>query len=89
MFWNLLRTYPERFTAYCEPRHELLLDLVDNPGLIPQDRTHSDAEDPFAEYGSLDRSHAGFIVATMVRGENNSLVEPVIRSSTARFTAWS
>jgi hypothetical protein len=59
MFWNFLRTCPERFTAYCEPLHESLLDLVDNPALMPRDRTHSDVEDVFLEYRSLDRSTLG------------------------------
>jgi hypothetical protein len=59
MFWNLLRTCSECFTAYCEPFHESLLGLVDDPALIPQDRTHSDVEDPFTEYRSLDRSTLG------------------------------
>jgi hypothetical protein len=59
MFWNLLRARPEQFTAYCEPFHESLLHLVDDPALIPPDRTHTDVDDPFIEYRSLDRSTLG------------------------------
>jgi len=59
MFWNLLRTSPEQFTSYCEPFHESLLDLTDNPAIIPSDNTHSNIDDPFVEYRSLDRSTLG------------------------------
>jgi hypothetical protein len=56
MFWNLLRTSPEHYTSYCEPFHESLLDLVDDPTLHPGDSTHTDVDDVFSEYRSLDRS---------------------------------
>jgi hypothetical protein len=54
MFWNLLRTAPEHYTCYCEPFHESLPHLVDDPALVPPDITHSDIDDPFAEYRALD-----------------------------------
>ncbi len=59
MFWSLFRAAGDRYRAYCEPFHEHLLPMVDNKGLVPNDPTHRDVDDVFAEFRNLDRDALG------------------------------
>lgn len=69
MLWSLFRTASDRYRAYGEPFHEHLLPMVDNKGLVPNDPTHQDVDDVFAEFRDLDREALGHAVATLYSRE--------------------